>query len=194
MDLESSFELLQKAQGGDDAARDRLLARYRPRLFRWASGRLPRYARDFTDTDDLVQVALIGFVTHVQTFEYKGEWSLQAYLRTAVINEIRQQIRKRLRIPDMAALPDDLQAQSECPHETAVGKEVFARYDAALDSLTAIEREAVIAWVELGCSYKEIMLLVDRRSVDAARMFVVRALEKVARAMVPPGGQAEAAR
>jgi DNA-directed RNA polymerase specialized sigma24 family protein len=44
IDPESSFELIQRAQAGDESAVDRLLARYRPRLQRWASGRLPRYA------------------------------------------------------------------------------------------------------------------------------------------------------
>src|SRR5262245_52890979 len=94
MDLESSFELIGKAQGGDAAALERLLARYRPRLQRWASGRLPRYARDMTDTDDLVQDALIGTVRNFQGFEMRGEWALQAYLRRAVLNRIRGELER----------------------------------------------------------------------------------------------------
>ena len=38
---DSSVDLLLKAQAGDNEALDRLLARYLPRLRRWASGRLP---------------------------------------------------------------------------------------------------------------------------------------------------------
>lgn len=183
MDLESSFELVEKAKAGDAAAQDRLLARYRPRIFRWASGRMPRFARDFTDTDDIVQVALIGLVKNFQTFDYKGEWSLQAYLRKTVVNEIRQQIRRRLAAPVPQELTESLPACGPCPYEAAVGEEVFARYNAALEQLTPVEQEAVVASVELGCSHKEIMLLVDKPTVDAARMFVSRAIEKLARVM-----------
>jgi len=35
--VESSVELLTRAQSGDDAALNSLLARYLPRLTRWAS-------------------------------------------------------------------------------------------------------------------------------------------------------------
>ena len=43
--------------------------------------------------------------------------------------------------------------------------------------------EAVIARLELGCSYQEIAILVDKPTVDAARMTVARALDKLARCM-----------
>jgi RNA polymerase sigma factor (sigma-70 family) len=183
MNLETSFELIEKAKTGDADAQERLVARYRPRIFRWATGRMPGYARDFTDTEDIVQVVVIGLVTNLDSFKYEGEWSLQAYLRKAVVNEIRQQIRRRSRRPDVGPLPDSLESADLCPHEQAVGKEVFARYNAALDTLSPIEQEAVIAWVELGCSHKDIMLLVEKPTVDAARMFVTRALEKLAKVM-----------
>lgn len=189
MDLESSFELIEKARHGDTQAQDQLVARYRPRIYRWATGRMPSYARDFTDTDDIVQLALIGLVRNVGSFKYEGEWSLQAYLRRTVVNEIRQQIRRRGRRPDVEPLPESLEAKDLCPHEQAVGREAFARYSAALETLSAIEQEAVVAWVELGCSYKEIMLLTEKPSADAARMFVTRALEKLAKIMAASEGR-----
>ena len=37
-----SLTLLSRAQEGDRGALETLIARYRPRLQRWASGRLPR--------------------------------------------------------------------------------------------------------------------------------------------------------
>jgi hypothetical protein len=52
---DSTFDLLTRAQAGDDAARDRLFTRYLPALTRWASGRLPHWSRGLMDTDDLVQ-------------------------------------------------------------------------------------------------------------------------------------------
>jgi RNA polymerase sigma-70 factor (ECF subfamily) len=162
MDIESSFELLQRAKAGDAPALERLLDRYRPRLHRWCSGRLPRYARDFTDTEDIVQEALLGLVRSFDSFDYRGEWSAR---------------------PLAVALPDSAESPSLSPLEQAMGQQAFDRYTRALETLSAEEREAVIARVELGCSHAEVMQLVDKPSPDAARMFVARALERVARAM-----------
>ena len=47
---EPTLTLLQRLRAGDAAARERLVARYLPRLTRWAHGRLPTGARDLSDT------------------------------------------------------------------------------------------------------------------------------------------------
>jgi RNA polymerase sigma factor (sigma-70 family) len=183
IDPESSFELLLRAQAGDHHAVDKLLARYRPRLRRWASGRLPRYARAVADTDDLVQDALIGTFKNFKTFEHRGEWALQAYLRQAVSNRIRDELRRNDARPQHEALADQMPAAAPSPLEAAVGQQLFSRYEKALETLDADEREAVIARLELGCSYQEIAALIDRPSADAARMFVARVLAKLAAQM-----------
>ncbi len=187
MDLESSFELIERVQAGDRSALERLLARYRPRLQRWASGRLPRYAREIADTDDLVQDALIGTLKNLERFEQRGEWALQAYLRQAVTNRIRDEIRRISARPLRSVLDDDLAARDQSPLEIAVGRELFERYDRALSALEPDEREAVIARLELGCAYQEIAQLVDKPSPDAARMMVARALARLAALMTPEG-------
>ena len=46
-----------------------LIARYLPRLQRWATGRLPRWARDMADTQDLVQEALFQTFKRIERFE-----------------------------------------------------------------------------------------------------------------------------
>ena len=58
-DAESTFQLLAQARAGDRTALDTLFARYLPPLRRWATGRLPRWARDVSDTQDLVQDTLL---------------------------------------------------------------------------------------------------------------------------------------
>jgi RNA polymerase sigma factor (sigma-70 family) len=186
MDPESSVELVRRAQAGDEAALNRLIERYRPRLRRWAAGRLPRHARDFADTEDLVQEALIGTVRNFQNFEQRGEWALQAYLRRAVMNRLRDELRRFEAQPRRQPLPDRAASREQSPLEAAVGREFFERYEAALAVLSAIEREAVIAKLELGCTYEEIAHLVDKPSPDAARMCVARALDQIARLMSAP--------
>jgi RNA polymerase sigma-70 factor (ECF subfamily) len=183
MDLESSFALIQRAKAGDRPALELLLSRYRPRLYRWCSGRLPAYARDFTDTEDLVQDALIGLVRTFDQFEYRGEWSVQAFLRRAATNRIRDQLRKHESRPRTVQLDETTHSLELSPLEQAMGQQSFARYQRSLDELTDEERESVIARLELGCSHGEIMQLLDKPSPEAARMFVTRALEKLARLM-----------
>jgi len=183
MDPESSLELLDRARAGDALALDRLLARYRPRLKRWATGRLPRFARDATDTEDLIQEAMIGIVRNVQQFEHRGEWALQAYLRQAVSNRIRDEIRRVATRPVREELPDGVSSADQSPLEALLGKEVFSHYENALGGLEEQDREAVIARLELGCSYQEIAALLDKPTPDAARMTVSRALTKLATLM-----------
>jgi RNA polymerase sigma-70 factor (ECF subfamily) len=183
VDPESSLVLLERAQAGDHLALEELLTRYRPRLKRWASGRLPRYARDMTDTDDLVQEAMIGTVRNFKSFTNQGEWALQAYLRQAVMNRIRDELRRTAASPRRDELPTHAESPGLSPLEAAAGAETFTRYERALNELDAQEREAVIARLELGCSYQEIAALVDKPSTDAARMMVTRALTRLAQLM-----------
>lgn len=98
-DPESSLELLERAKDGDAAALDRLLTRYLRPLQRWASGRLPRWARDLSDTRDLVQETLVQTLRNIWTFRPRREGALQAYLRQAVMNRIRDEIRRSRRRP-----------------------------------------------------------------------------------------------
>ena len=182
-DLESSFELIERAQRGDTDALNRLLARYLPRLRRWASGRLPRHARDLGDTNDLVQEAVIRTVHNIQSFEHRGEGALQAYLRQAVVNRIRDEVRRAGRRPEHGALDDAMVGAEDSPLERAIGGQALERYEQALASLGDEEREAVVARLELGCSFHEVAALVGKPSADAARVAVARAVTKLAALM-----------
>ncbi len=170
-------------RAGDNSALNRLMDRYLPRLSRWASGRLPQWARDMSDTDDLVQDTLVRSVANLDHFESRGEGALQAYLRGAVMNRIRDEIRRRRRTPAVSELDSAIPAQGQSPLESAIGGEVRAKYDRALERLDPEAREAVIARLEMGCSYAEVAELMGRPSADAARMMVSRALVRLAEEM-----------
>jgi RNA polymerase sigma-70 factor (ECF subfamily) len=152
-------------------------------LSRWASGRLPRWARDLSDTDDLVQDTLVRTVNNLAHFDARGEGSLQAYLRGAVMNRIRDEIRRKQRMPNAAPLDTDFASDGQSPLEKAIGSEAMARYDRALECLDPEAREAVIARIEMGCSYAEIADALGKSSPDAARMTVSRALVRLAEEM-----------
>src|SRR5262245_60513508 len=78
-DLLLTPELVGRAKDGDERAMNALMARYRPRLERWASGRLPRYARSLLDTSDLVQETLLRALEGFDRIEVRGPGFFQAY-------------------------------------------------------------------------------------------------------------------
>lgn len=180
---ESTALLLERARAGDQEAVDALFARYLLPLRRWASGRLPGWARDLTDTQDLVQDVLLQTFKKIGDFEPRGEGALQAYLRQALKNRLRDELRRVQRRPSHTALDSQVEDLAPSPLEAAVGREGIERYERALAALRAEEGEAVIARLELGYSYAEIAQMLDKPSPDAARMAVERALVRLVQRM-----------
>lgn len=182
-DAESTFRLMERARAGDEDALERLFARHLKPLQRWASGRLPRWARDLTDTDDLVQHTLLHTFRTIQDFEPRHVGALQAYLRQAVLNRIRDEVRRKGRRPDSTDLDDVQVAGGESPLEEAIGREAVERYERALARLRPEERAAIVAKVELGLSYGELAEALGKPTPDAARKAAQRALLRLAEEM-----------
>jgi RNA polymerase sigma factor (sigma-70 family) len=180
---DSSVDLLLKAQSGDEDALNRLLARYLPRLERWASGRLPLGARTMLDTGDLVQDAVISALRHLDTFEIRTEGALLAYLRRAVSNRITDLYRRAARRQTRGEMPEDIAAAGTSPLEAAIGTQALERYERALASLNDGERQAIVLRVELGLNYEELAAQLGKPSADAARMAVTRAITLLAAEM-----------
>jgi RNA polymerase sigma factor (sigma-70 family) len=181
--LHSSLTLLERAQAGDKAALESLIARYLPRLQRWASGRLPRWARDMADTQDLVQETLFRTFRRIERFEARGEGSLQAYLRQAILNRIREELRGTKRRPPRSELDSAAQDNGRSPLEEAIGQEALQRYEQALARLRPEDRELVVARIELGYTNREIAELLDKPTPNAARMATERAIVRLAKEM-----------
>jgi RNA polymerase sigma-70 factor (ECF subfamily) len=175
-DPESTSRLIERAQAGDPDAMDRLLARHLAPLRRWTRGRLPRWARDVADTDDLVQDTLLQTFKRIDTFEVRGAGALQAYLRQAVLNRVRDELRRRSHRPNQADLPDAMAGDEASPLEVAIGREAVAQYERALATLTPEDREAIVGRVEMGYSYKELADVLGRPTPEAARKAAQRAL------------------
>jgi RNA polymerase sigma-70 factor (ECF subfamily) len=179
-------DLLQRASAGDEQAIDQLFARYAPALNRWASGRLPKGLRDIADTQDIVQDAMLQTFRNLGGFEYRGEGGFHAYLRQAILNRVKEEIRRKLRRPISTGLDSGMEGHDLSPLEHTIGLHTLERYEEALSQLTVQEREAVIARVELGLSHAEIAEALKKSSANAARMTVGRALGKLAELMKKP--------
>lgn len=181
LDPETTVELLNQAKAGNGEALDRLLERCLPPLQRWAHGRLPASSRGMLETADIVQEAVISAMRNIGTFEPRHQGALQAYLRRAVINRIRDVIRRTKRRPSQVELPEDLKAEGTSPIDAVLGEERTALYDAALERLSEEDQEAIIGRIELGYSYQDLAVVLGRSSADAARMAVTRALKRLAK-------------
>lgn len=182
-ELLTTADLLARARQGDPEALNDLFARYLPALRRWARGRLPSWTRDLRDTDDLVQETLLQTLRQLDRFEPRHEGALQAYLRQALVNRVRDEVRRVTRKPAGAALDDDHVDPAVSPLEHAIGTEAVGRYEGALQRLTPDERALIVARVEMGNSYQQIAVAHGRPSADAARMAVARALVRLASEM-----------
>jgi len=180
---DSTLTLLDRARAGDRAAVDALFLRCTPPLLRWARGRLPRWARDMADTNDVVQDAVLQTFKHLETFNVRGEGALQAYLRQAVMNRIRDHIRRVGRRPMATELDSHHEDADPSPLERAVGREAVERYEAALGRLSETDRELIVATVELGYTPEQVAEATGRASADAARRAAKRALVKLAEEM-----------
>jgi len=180
MDPESSLELIQRAAAGDGDALNQLLQRYIPTLTRWARGRLPGWARDLSDTQDLVQETLVNTMKHLPRLKFERDGAFQAYCRQAVMNRIYDEQRRVQRRPVQTEFADNLVAGNTSPLEETIGHEALTRYEAALATLRDVDREAIIARIELGQSYQQIAAALGKPTPDAARVAVQRALVRLA--------------
>ena len=179
----STLNLLNRAQTGDKEALETLCTRYLPRLYRWATGRLPRRARGIVDTGDLAQETLVKAVHRLGDFEPRHVGAFSAYLRKAILNRIRDEVRKTAIRPELASLDGTEQDPSPSPLEETIGRDLTVRYDKAYLRLKEDDRAAIFLRMELEMNHEEVADALDKPSADAARKAVNRALVRLAEEM-----------
>ena len=172
----ASRELLQRARSGDARALDRLLTRYLPKLHRWAHSRVPGWARNASDTADLVQETVLHAINHLKTFEPQGDGAFLGYLRRSLVNRVRDQFRHASRHPAPDLLDDQTASKEQSPLDFTISQQDRERYEAALKKLRPVDRRAIVACIELGYSYEQLALVLRKPSAEAARLAVRRAL------------------
>ena len=181
--METTVSLLARVREGDAGALERLFTRHLKPLQRFARGRLPGWARDLSDTDDLVQDALLQTFKRMEGFEPRHPGALQAYLRQAVLNRLRDELRRKARAPGRVDIDDAEHELRGSPLEEAVGRETLAAYEQGLSRLKPEEREAVVGRLEMGFTYEELALALEKPTADAARKAAQRALVRLAEEM-----------
>lgn len=181
---DATYELVQRARAGDEAALNALFSRYEARLRRWAHRRLPPQARGAADTQDLVQMALLRVFNRLEHFEPRHAGAFRDYVWTTLWNCIRDLARQHKRRGPSEPLSDSAHVtDAPSPLEHAIGAEMLDAYEAAMERLDPDEREALIMRVELGLSHAEVAEALGKPSAAAAHMTVSRALVRLAKEM-----------
>lgn len=184
--LESTRQLIERCHAGDVLARDRLAARCMPVLRRWARGRLPRYGRDLSETDDLVQITLVRAFNNLDAFDAQGPGAWLAYLRTVLLSCAKDEVRRTRRARQRLVLADSIRFHQAPGPDTIAKLEDLEVFEHTVDQLPEPKRSAVILRVELGLDYAAIAEELDCPSANAARMMVQRALADLARILPEP--------
>lgn len=179
--IESTRELIRLAKSGDRLAQERFMERYFTPVRRYAHGRMPARARGVIETDDLVQETLLAAFERLPSLEHQRPGGLLSYLFTSVRNRITDEIRRAERRPASEATVGGLVDERPSPMEQALDREMWQRVEEALEELSPENQALIRARLECGCSYAEIATLCDKPSPDAARMAVVRAIERLVR-------------
>jgi RNA polymerase sigma factor (sigma-70 family) len=137
--------------------------------------------RDLNETDDLVQVTLVKSLARLDQFESAGPGAFLAYLRQALLNQVRDEIRRHQRRPEHAEIDIDL-SDPDTPAliEQIVGSERVRAYEQALAALPKRQQGLVVMRIEFGMSYPEIAAEVDS-TPDAVRVMVARAIVQLSR-------------
>ena len=182
-DRESTASLLAKVRAGDEEATTQLAVRYLGLLRRWAHGRIPPRARRMADTSDIVQTTLLNALDGVKKFEPRREGAFLAYVRTILLNEIRDLLRQVDRRPLIEPLPSDVKDHRPSPLAEAIGAQALESYEAAVASLTKEQRQAVVLRVEMDFTYPQVAEAMGSRSPDAARMLIARAVVRLSEIM-----------
>jgi len=177
---DSTLDVLERARGGDRVAARILVERALPSIRRWARGRLPGYTRSDADTEDIVQDALLRTLKGIARFQHRTIGGLQAYLRQAVVNRIRDLIRRSNRRGIHAEVDDDLRDWQPTPLEAAITRQHLDRFLEALRKLRPADRQVIVWRLELGYTAEEIGVKLGK-STAAASMTISRAMTRLAR-------------
>lgn len=176
--------LVERAGRGNTGAREIICDRFRPRLVRWARGRLPTHARGLLDTEDVVQDAILRTLDRLDSIDVSKQGGFLKYLQAAVLNRVRSEVRNSAtRNRKLQGLAEEDFDREPSPLDEFVSRDQRERYERGLLQLTPEEQDLVTGRVELQMSYEELAIHVGKPSADAARMACKRAIEKLAQSM-----------
>lgn len=187
--MSKEIELILKARSGDDVALTELVKVY----MSFAREKAKGYVSSNIEYDDLVQEAMIGFLSAYYTYKTDSTASFKTYVGVCMDHRIISAINtlnRKKRIPPSSLVPmDEMDAQtvdlSADPEAYFIMKEQTKRLMKRIDeSLSEFEKEVFHLFLS-GNSYEKIAEEVksNTKSVDNAIQRIRRKLKKTVDAM-----------
>ncbi len=192
-------DLVQRAQGGDRAAFDRLIEAVTPRLEALVTGQLGPQLRGKTEPQDLVQEVFMRAWSSLEDLTWRGEEAFWAWLGTLARHVIQNKARdlqakkrrldrevsldQQIRGPSsgFAELVDLLKASAVSPSKALRRDERFERLKACLEGLGPEHRKVIFLVLVREIPIMEVARQMGR-SREALSMLLLRALRKLKRA------------
>jgi RNA polymerase sigma-70 factor, ECF subfamily len=176
-------QLVAKAVGGDERARDLLLAEIHPLVLRYCRGRLGRQETVIGSADDVAQEVCLAVVGALPTYKIKG-LSFRAFVYGIAAHKVTDAFRAigRNRSEPMAELPDTA-VTHDGPEQRLLAGEQSERLNVLLGRLTPRQREVLILRIAGGLSAEEVAHIVGS-TPGAVRVTQHRALNRLRSVMV----------
>lgn len=170
--------LVAAAVGGDERAREHLLAEIHPLVLRYCRGRLGRQETVIGSADDVAQEVCLAVVNALAGYTVKG-LSFRAFVYGIAAHKVTDAFRAigRNRTDPMADLPD-APVLHDGPEQRALADELGQRLGGLLHRLTDRQREVLVLRVAVGLSAEETALAVGS-TPGAVRVTQHRALNRL---------------
>ena len=172
---ESDEALARMAQGGDGAAEEELLNRYKSTV----RARARMFFLEGGETEDLVQEGMIGLFDAVRAWREEGGKSFKNFAYLCVSRRIYDALRAAGRPREYGGDPDTL-SEGGTPEDTLLAGEMRAELRLRLTgTLSDFEFRVVTLWLE-GMSYASIARVTgkDMKSIDNALARSKKKLQK----------------
>lgn len=189
--LSVSMDLARRAQGGDAAALEALVARYYERVLAMVRKRIGGELRAGMESGDIVQEAMFNAARHFDQFQVRSHAELVGWFARVVENAIHSARRRTLAqkrdrqrevsLHELAGTIDDSQAEFQPaddagpPDRGAELREEDERVRMAMARLDEPHRRVLELRIAHSLPWGEIAGRLALSSPDAARMLYVRA-------------------
>lgn len=188
-----SLDLVQRIKAGERAAWDELYARYHDQLLLAVRMRLGAGLRRYLQSEDIFQSVALEAFEALGRFEYRGTGSLERFLRTLVVNKIRDRAdlfgaEKRGGAQAPGAFDEShADSQPAGPGPSYYDAPQYERLERALNALAAEERELIVLRKLEGLSSQEVAAHLGC-SDEAARKAFSRAMARLTGLLTASGG------
>lgn len=172
----SDADLLSAYRGGDDAALERILARYAPAVRRFGL----KMCRDPDDAADVLQDTLLAAARGMR--EFRGAASLSTWLYTIARSFCIKHRRRAAPTVEIDSSADV--ASTDAPDEAAESREIGVALERAIGALLPEQREVLLLRDVEGLSAPEVAQVLGT-SVDAVKSRLHRARVAVREQLAP---------